>query len=171
MRAPDAQDFRSMRNWIDQEQPLSKEERDHLLSGTDFVALVEKQEECWLDSTVERVLSKYSRRDVRSMYHHTCFLRCLQLCQSIFTSPEQRRVSENPNLRLRSRHRIDVLIRIMLTVTAVSMLLGPSAVLYLVSGHESFKLLLIGAFAFLFSAALHTFSKARRHENLAATSA
>ena len=64
LRAPDAQDLSSMRNWIDQEQPLSKEERDHLLSGTDFVALVEKQEECWLDSIVERVLLKCSHRDV-----------------------------------------------------------------------------------------------------------
>lgn len=64
LRAPDAQDFISMKNWIDQEQPLSKEERDHLLCGTDFVALVEKQEDCWLDSIVERALSKYSRRDV-----------------------------------------------------------------------------------------------------------
>ena len=51
------------------------------------------------------------------------------------------------------------------------MLLGPSAVLYLVSGRNILKLLLIGAFTVLFSAALHAFSKARRHENFAATSA
>lgn len=93
------------------------------------------------------------------------------MCQSLFTSKEQLRISDNPNLRLRSSYRIDILIRIVLTITAVSMLLGPSAVLYLVSGHNFFKLLLIGAFTVLFSAALHAFSKARRHENFAATSA
>lgn len=92
-------------------------------------------------------------------------------CQSFFTSSEQRRISNDPNLRLRSKHRIDVLIRILLTITAVSMLLAPSAVLYVVSGHNVLKLLLIGVFTVLFSAAMHAFSKALRHENFAATSA
>ena len=59
----------------------------------------------------------------------------------------------------------------MLTIIAVSMLLGPSAVLYIVNGHSVLKLLLIGTFTVLFSSALHAFSKARRHENFAATSA
>ncbi|CAD6565252.1 MAG: hypothetical protein ASARMPRED_006524 [Alectoria sarmentosa] len=151
--APDARDLEGMKGWINQQAPLSREERGHLLGGTDFVALVEKEEECWLDKIVERALAKCFPRD------------------SIFTSPEQRRISDNPSLRLRSKHRIDVLIRIVLTITAVSMLLGPSAVLYTVNEHNFFKLLLIGAFTILFSAALHAFSKARRHENFAATSA
>lgn len=153
LRAPDTNDLRGVKLWIEQEEPLSKEETKHLLGGTDFVALVEKQEECWLDNVVERALSKCLSRD------------------SIFTSPEQRRISGNANLTLRSKHRIDVLIRIVLTITAASMLLGPSAVLYIVNGHNILKLLLIGAFTILFSAALHAFSKARRHENFAATSA
>lgn len=153
LRAPDARDLRGMKYWIENQIPLSWEERGPILGGTDFVALVEKQEECWLDKIVERALSKCFPRD------------------SIFTSPEQRRISKDPNIVLRSKHRIDVLIRIVLTVTAVSMLLGPSAVLYTVSGHNFLKLVLIGAFTVLFSVALHAFSKARRHENFAATSA
>ena len=64
LTAPDAQDLVSMKNWIDEQQPLSEEERGHLLSGTDFVALVEKEEECWLDNVVERALAKYSPRGV-----------------------------------------------------------------------------------------------------------
>ena len=92
-------------------------------------------------------------------------------CQRIFISPEQRRISDSRSLRLRSKDRIDILIRIVLTITSASMLLGPSAVLYLVNGHNVLKLLLIGAFTVFFSVALHAFSKARRHENFAATSA
>lgn len=80
-------------------------------------------------------------------------------------------MSDNPNICLCSKQRIDILIRIVLTITSVSMLLGPSAVLFLVSGHNLLKLSLIGVFTILFSAALHAFSKARRHENFAATSA
>ena len=54
-----------MKTWIGQEYPLSKEERRHLLDATDFVALVEKQEECWLDNIVERAVWKmFPTRDV-----------------------------------------------------------------------------------------------------------
>ena len=65
LRAPDTRDLRSMKLWIQQQQPLSMEERDHLLDGTDFVALVAKQEECWLDNIVERALLEYFPRDVQ----------------------------------------------------------------------------------------------------------
>ena len=53
-----------MKTWVEDQDPLGEEETSHLLGGTDFVALVEKEEECWLDNTVERALSKYLPRDV-----------------------------------------------------------------------------------------------------------
>ena len=55
-----------MKGWIKQQEPLSMEERSHLMGGTDFVALVEKQEEGWLDEMVERALAKCFPGDVRS---------------------------------------------------------------------------------------------------------
>ena len=64
--APDARDLEGMKGWINQQAPLSREERGHLLGGTDFVALVEKEEECWLDKIVERALAKCFPRDVDS---------------------------------------------------------------------------------------------------------
>lgn len=66
LRAPDARDLRGMKYWIENQIPLSWEERGPILGGTDFVALVEKQEECWLDKIVERALSKCFPRDVGS---------------------------------------------------------------------------------------------------------
>lgn len=65
---PDARDLDSMKNWIDQHQPFTMKERCHFFGGTDFVALVAKQEECWLDDIVEQALSKYSPRDVRVFF-------------------------------------------------------------------------------------------------------
>ena len=64
LTAPDAKDLRSMKIWIEQQRAPSREERGHLLGATDFVALVGKQEECWLDNIVERALLKYLPRDV-----------------------------------------------------------------------------------------------------------
>lgn len=53
-----------MKLFIKKRKPLSPEEEGHLLAGTDFIALVEKQEEGWLDNVVQRALSKYLPRDV-----------------------------------------------------------------------------------------------------------
>ena len=64
LRTPDAQDLNSMKIWIELQKPLSREERAHLLGGSDFVALVEKQEEGWLDRTIEQALLHYLPRDV-----------------------------------------------------------------------------------------------------------
>ena len=63
MRAPDARDIRGMKNWV-QKRQLSKEESRPLLYATDYVALVEKTEEGWLDEIVEQALSKCFPRDV-----------------------------------------------------------------------------------------------------------
>ena len=170
LRDPDARDVQSVKDWIDDERPLVTEEKLNLINGHDFVALVEKQEEGWLDRVIETALSKFTRSEVRP-FAGLYGLKSSDLLQSIFKSPEQRLISDGDYLHLRSRHRIDILIRIVLTISAVSMLLGPSAALYLVAGHNALKLLLIGTFTVLFSAALHTCSKARRHENFAATAA
>ena len=64
LRAPDAQDLEGVKTWIREQQPLTREGRDHLLKGTDFLALVEKQEEGWLDKIVEQALWKCFPKDV-----------------------------------------------------------------------------------------------------------
>lgn len=75
LRAPDARDLESLHNWMKQQEPLSREERGHLLDGTDFVALVEKKEECWLDNVVERAVFNYFPRDVRMIFLHPYHVR------------------------------------------------------------------------------------------------
>lgn len=66
LRAPDARDVEGLKSYIRKQRPLSREDRDHLLYGSDFVALVEKQEECWLDKIVEQAVAKSFPRDVTS---------------------------------------------------------------------------------------------------------
>ena len=67
LRAPDARDLEPMKLWLRLTEPLSKKERDHLLGGTDFVALVEKQEESWLHKIMEQAVSKWFPKDVSSL--------------------------------------------------------------------------------------------------------
>ena len=68
-----------------------------------------------------------------------------------------------------SKARTEVIVRLILTLATVGLLVGPSAVLFLVDGHSKLKILLIMVFVLLFSLALSLFTKAKRHEMLAAT--
>jgi hypothetical protein len=61
--------------------------------------------------------------------------------------------------------------RAALTVTTVAILIGPSAILFEVRGHPVAKLFVIMTFTLLFSLAVSLFTKAKRHEMLAATAA
>ena len=64
---------------------------------------------------------------------------------------------------------MDVLVRLILTLTTVGLLVGPSAILFFVPDHRTLKIVLIMLFTLLFSAAVSVFTKAKRHEMLAAT--
>ena len=61
---------------------------------------------------------------------------------------------------LRRAFRIEFYVRLILTVTTVFLLMAPSAILFLVAGHNLMKLIVIFVFVLLFSAALSIFTKA-----------
>lgn len=89
--------------------------------------------------------------------------------QKIFTSSEQLKKTDQFNLHLYSKRRIDIVVRLVLVLTTVALLVGPSAVLYFVTGQNAMKICLIMVFTLLFAAALSVCTKAKRHEMLAAT--
>lgn len=80
--------------------------------------------------------------------------------QIISISPERRMRSDKRYIRLLTRGRIDVIVRLILTITTVSLLMLPSAVLYLLPEHQALKIILIMLFTLLFSSALTIFTKA-----------
>ena len=93
------------------------------------------------------------------------------MTQAMFTNPEQRKKSDDAYVHLYSKYRIDVVVRLTLTVIAVVLLMAPTTVLFLMPGHGILKIILIMLFTLLFSAAMSVFTKARRHEMFAATAA
>lgn len=72
---------------------------------------------------------------------------------------------------LLNKHRVELLVQLILPLTTVGLLVGPSAVMYAVPGHGTLKIILILVFTMGFSAALSAFTKAKRYEMLAATAA
>ena len=65
LSGPDAQDLESVKSWISHEAKLVRGDKARLIDSHDFVALVEKQEEGWLDRIVERAMLKFLPREVR----------------------------------------------------------------------------------------------------------
>lgn len=91
--------------------------------------------------------------------------------QKVFSGPEELAKSNDGHMHLYSRYRIDILVRLILTMITVVLLVVPTAVLYEVSAKSSLKIGLIMLFTLLFSLALGILTKAKRHEMFAATAA
>ena len=162
---------------------MTREERGFLKHGEDFVALADGQEGGWFDGFVEDCLGLLPFRlaQVNSFLNLTFLLnpshRALfrmsfsDIVQKLLSGPSQRKKSDDAYVHLYSKYRIDVLVRLILTVIAVILLMAPTALLFLIPGHPRLKIILIMIFTLLFSVAMGVFTKAKRHEMFAATAA
>lgn len=121
----------------------------------DFIALAEKQEGGWFDGVLEDTLSIFPRSVTRF----------------ILSTHEERKKTDDKYVQLYSKKRVDLLVRLILTIVTVLLLMAPTAVLFLVPEHAVVKLVVIVVSTLLFSAALGVFTKAKRHEMFAATAA
>ena len=173
LKNPTGRNVRSFMDWIQDHKPLSKEESKFLEHQDDFVALSDGQENGWLDGMVEDTLNFCLPKNIMRVCHHT-FVRYTaaqpsNLPQKFFTSSALSNRTDDEHLRLCSKRRIDLVVRLVLVIITVALLVGPSAVLFLVAGQSSLKICLILVFTLLFAAALSVCTKAKRHEMLAAT--
>ena len=102
-------------------------------------------------------------------------LTCLNLSHHRSSNKRQRFFSEkakktdDPHLLLTDARRITHLVRLILVLTIVGLLVGPSAILFFVPGQSALKVCLIMVFTLLFALATTICTKAKRHEMLAAT--
>ncbi len=164
-------------DWVRNHKPLVHAEMTFMKHKDDFVALSGDQECGWLDGVVEDTLYWLLPSTIMRVSYRCCpFLRpgrrdrtFLTVLQSLFTSSEQVQKTDHRNLQLYSKRRVDVVVRLVLVLTTVALLVGPSAVLYFVAGQSALKICLIMVFTLLFAAALSVCTKAKRHEMLAAT--
>ncbi|KAF7508635.1 hypothetical protein GJ744_009027 [Endocarpon pusillum] len=155
LKTPSSRNYNSFRSWILDRKPLTREETKFVQYGDDFVALADGAEDGCIDGMVEDVLGCLPRSIVKP----------------IFTSAEQRKKSDDKYVHLYSKRRIDFLVRVILALVTVILLLVPTALLFLVPGSNRLKIMTILLFTLLFSTALMVFTKAKRHEMVAASAA
>ncbi|KAH6668723.1 hypothetical protein B0J14DRAFT_703559 [Halenospora varia] len=159
---PPACDYTSVRDYFDKEAPVVREEQ-YIKHIEDIVTLKPGREHSWLDSFIEGVVVELTSR--------------FKFMRYIFLSSERREKADPTSIRLFSRDRVNIAVSLIITLTIVALLIIPIYVLWkLTNGEQTQKKssLIIGIlliFTLVFSGVLSLFTRAKRHEILAAAAA
>ena len=200
IKRPTQRAQRNLHNLIENTQSLVGDESDWVREGSDLAALDRGPEYSWLNTFTEDLISKISWKatlvSVRPSAQGLSAYLCTSLPHSATTTPfmpsvsdssqqylfrtkEQRTKSGNENVRLTSRDRFDILVRIVLTFVAAVLLIVPVAVLFKLQPTSradfprktNYQLLTVFFFTMLFSTSCSVFTRARRQEVFGATAA
>ncbi|GME48356.1 hypothetical protein GTA08_BOTSDO01708 [Neofusicoccum parvum] len=161
MRRPTASEYESLRNYCNYAQTMSEIDETWTLCKEDLVTLRPGREYAWLDTAIEKALR---------------ICKC-DLLKYIFCSKETREKSNGPEVYY-TRSRIEGLAAAIITFMILVLLVVPTYVLYHLTNdadqNSHTTALCIGVllvFTLAFSAVLSLFTRARRHEILAAAAA
>lgn len=162
---PTEGEWRSVRNWLDHANPIRLEEARMIQYKEDLVTLRPGREYASLDGGVERVLRMFGSRFVRFLF------------QSKETT--QKTDGKGPEVYY-TRHRIERFVLLIITLMILMLLIVPIYVLYYLtddgdgkgSSRRDFECIgVLLVFTLAFSACISLFTRARRHEILAASAA
>lgn len=169
LKSPTARDQRTFVEWMYRKKPLDYEDTDFMYREDDWAALDQEQEYGLLDSIIEALAGCSFPRNVSAI---SPILMCItHETKRFFTPAAEQLRSNDRSLRLMNRHRIEILVRSTLTLATITLLLMPSFVLFLVPKDSTMKIVIVTAFAFLFSVLIQVSSKAKKHEAVMALAA
>ncbi|KAL8692312.1 MAG: hypothetical protein Q9224_003986 [Gallowayella concinna] len=159
LEKPSARDYRSVLRFMENDGgQMYEEEMSWVYDKEDLVSLRPGREHAWLDGMFERLLK-------------VC--RC-GLVRYFFCTPETNARTENPAIHYYDRRRISKCVTFLITMLILILLMTPIWLLYRSSvngtiGKTSNTIVLILSFTLIFSAVLSAFTKAKRHEIVAAS--
>ncbi|KAF7936085.1 uncharacterized protein EAE98_002304 [Botrytis deweyae] len=160
---PTTMDYVRVRSYFDEQSPLCTSEQAYILCKEDLITLKPSRENTWLDGIIQKIPQKFPSR----------------LTRHIFCPPELREKTnpESTNLILFSPERVNIVVSVIILITILTLLVIPVYILWYLSNVPSSKSpigILIGIlliFTLSFSAVLSLFTRAKRHEVLAAAAA
>jgi hypothetical protein len=162
---PTEGEYASVRNWIEGQNGVLDEDAEFVYQKEDLITLRPGREYAWLDAGVERVLRSFDWRVTRWL----------------FQSDDTRRKTDGSGHEVYyTRSRIERLVLLIITFLILVLLVVPIYVLYQLSDDEGdepgsrrdFQCIgVLLVFTLAFSACISLFTKARRHEILAASAA
>lgn len=163
IKRPTERSQSNLSNLISNTQSLVADESDWIRCGPDLAALGRDSEHGWLNSFLDDILNKVSMR----------------FTMGVFRSHEQKLKTGNEDLQLLSTERLDIFLRIVLTIIATVLLLAPVFTLFRLQpttqaefhSKSNYQILTVFVFTLVFSASCSIFTKAKRQEVFTATAA
>ncbi|KAL8727737.1 MAG: hypothetical protein Q9166_005850 [cf. Caloplaca sp. 2 TL-2023] len=153
LEKPSSRDYRSVLYYMENDGgQMYQQEMSWIYDKEDLVSLRPGREHAWLDGILERIL---------------------RVCRCGLVRETNAR-TDNPAIHYYDRRRISKCVTFLITILILVLLMTPIWLLYKASvngtiGKTSDTIVLILAFTLIFSAALSAFTKAKRHEIVAAS--
>ncbi|KAI4236950.1 MAG: hypothetical protein L6R40_006002 [Gallowayella cf. fulva] len=177
LEKPSARDYRSVLNYMENDGgQMFEQEMSWIYDKEDLVSLRPGREHAWLDGLLERLLKLCRCGLVKYIF---CTPVCLPLpspnaCTSLKIAQETNARTDDPAIHYYDRRRISKCVTFLITILILVLLMTPIWLLYKSSvngtiGKTTHTIVLILAFTLIFSAALSAFTKAKRHEIVAAS--
>ncbi|KAM0799441.1 hypothetical protein BDR22DRAFT_822431 [Usnea florida] len=159
LERPSDRDYRSVLHFMENDRgQLYKKDMAFVYEKEDLVTLRPGREHAWLDGLLERTLK---------------VLRC-RLIRFLFCSKETREKNDDDSIHYYDRTRISTCVTMIITTAVLALLVVPIWLLYRLSiegriatSPDTIGVVLV--FTLVFSAALTGFTKAKRHEIVAAS--
>ncbi|KAL8717668.1 MAG: hypothetical protein Q9225_005105 [Loekoesia sp. 1 TL-2023] len=153
LEKPSSRDYRSVLRYMEKkDDQLCQGEMSWIYEKEDLVTLRPDREHAWLDGILERIL---------------------KLCRGRIVKETRARTGD-PSVHYYDRRRISKCVTMIITILILVLLMVPIWLLYHSAIHRRITrttdtVVLILAFTLIFSAALSAFTKAKRHEIVAAS--
>ncbi|KAL2010507.1 hypothetical protein VTN00DRAFT_6314 [Thermoascus crustaceus] len=171
MNRPSRSDYQSVVNYMANNKPLIRAERSFIRHREDLVTLRPGREHAWLDSAIEHALRIFHCRFIEYLF-------CSKETQ-MKTGGDKKNINDESDVIAvyYTRSRINAVANCIVVSMVVLLLVVPVYVLFhLLEGTNSDKAYAISVgvllvFILAFSAVLHLFTRARRHEILGAAAA
>ncbi|KAL8924218.1 MAG: hypothetical protein Q9208_004182 [Pyrenodesmia sp. 3 TL-2023] len=159
LEKPTKRDYRSVLRYMEKDGgQLFEGEMSWIYDKEDLVTLRPGREHAWLDGILERLLNICRGKIVRY----------------IFCTPETRARTDDKAIHYYDRRRISKCVTMIITILILVLLMVPIWLLYHAAVHGTIgkttdTIVLILAFTLIFSATVSAFTKAKRHEIVAAS--
>ncbi|KAB8289845.1 hypothetical protein EYC80_010477 [Monilinia laxa] len=156
-------DHLRLKDYFDRKAPLCTDEQEWILQKEDLITLKPSRDNTWLDTVVEKIPQNFPCRLTRYIF-----------CT---TEIQQKTDPNTTNIFLSNPDRVNAVASAVLLTTVLGLLIIPAYILWYLS-HISTSSSAIGVivavllvFTFVFSAVISLFTRAKRHEVLAAAAA
>ncbi|KAL8646138.1 MAG: hypothetical protein Q9226_006997, partial [Calogaya cf. arnoldii] len=173
---PAARDYRSVLHYMENDGgQMFENEMSWIYDKEDLVSLRPGREHAWLDGMLERLLKLCRTSSAPPCVSSSPYPLLVQYHQRILTfSKETNARTENPAIHYYDRRRIAKCVTFLITILILVLLMIPIWLLYKSSvngtiGTTNDTIVMILSFTLIFSAALSAFTKAKRHEIVAAS--